>query len=95
MTKDAYMVASDINRSTEDRISCIKFLFRLNKKIMALNYEGNYFEIYYTVFVLVALIRRSYGTVVAYSNLIRFYPELDHPWVFDALNSKMFDLTIE
>ena len=95
MTKDAYLVSSNINRSTEDRLSCIKFLFKLNKRKMALNYEGNKFEIYYTVYIIVALIKKKEGALVAYSNLTRFYPELAQPYIFDALNSQMFDLTLE
>ena len=93
MTKDAYLIASNLSRNLEDRITCTKFLFRLNKYPIALNYEGNEFQIYYTIFSIIVLIKEKYGTEIARQNLIAYYPELDQPWLYDAIDSDIFDLT--
>ena len=93
LAKDAILVASDIDRSLEDRIDCTKFLFRLNKYPIALNYEGNEFKVYYTIFAIITLIKERYGTEIARQNLIAYYPELDQPWIYDAIDSELFNLT--
>ena len=95
LTYTANVTASNINCSFTDRLYCTKFLFKLNKEILALNYEGNKFEIYYTVYFIVALIKIKHGTEMAYKNLIAFYPELDQPWMQEAIDSELFDLTIQ
>lgn len=93
MAKDAYLVASNLSRSLEDRLACTKFLFMLNKYPITLNYEGNKFQIYYVIFSIVTLIKKGYGTELARQNLIAFYPELDQSWLYDAIDSDLFDLT--
>lgn len=93
LAKNAYVIASDIQRSTDDRITCTKFLFKINKQTIALNYEGTKFELYYTIFSIVTLIKVQWGIDIAYEELIKFYPELDSPEIFAALNSDLFDLT--
>lgn len=93
LAKNAYIIASDIQRSKEDRLTSTKFLLKINNQTIALNYEGTKFELYYTIFSIIALIREQYGTDIAHQELIKFYPELDSPEIFAALNSDLFDLT--
>jgi len=93
LAKDAYLVASNINRSLEDRLYCIKFLFRLNKHLVALNYEGTKFEVYFTVWAIVSLVKQRYGTENAYEELIKFYPDLADTEIYDSIYAGLFDLT--
>jgi hypothetical protein len=93
LAKDAFSVASNVNRSTEDRWYCTKFLFRLNKDIIALNYEGTKFEMYFVIWSIILLIKDKYGTEKAYTELIRFYPDLDYTEIREAVESDLFVLT--
>lgn len=95
LTKEAYLVASNINLNINDRLSCIKFLLKLNNKTITLNYEGNEFVIHYAIFAIVALINYYSGPEIASEELLKFYPDLDSDTIFAALNSPMFDLTFQ
>jgi len=93
LAKDAILVASDIDRSLEDRLDCTKFLFRLNKNLVTLNYEGTKFEVYFTIWAIVSTVKQKYGTEKAYEELIKFYPDLASTEIYDSIYAGLFDLT--
>lgn len=89
----SYLIASDIELPNDHRIYAIKFLYRLNKQLILIKLDNHSVHIYYCIYQVICLIKKSFGISAAFKELIRFYPELKTPWIYDALESGAFDLT--
>jgi len=91
----AYITAANINSNIQDRMTCIKYLATMELCKVDLMYEGFALKIHPVIYKLICLIKSKYNTDVALKELTKFYPELkENDWIFDAVNSSLFDLTL-